>query len=149
MQDKNQVVIKSLDVQVQGGTSPPGPPSLDPPLEPDVRLNNCKLKLHTHADCLGVFIYKVLSWNKQINIIFSKLYTPNGRLSKLHHVAPLLFQFLFALIARLSSLVVLKKINVDRINKLQKRCIRILTSPDFNLHTNGLYARLKLLLLTF
>ena len=37
--------------------------------KPDIRLNNCKLKLHIHVEYLGIFIDEVLSWNKQTNIV--------------------------------------------------------------------------------
>ena len=32
--------------------------------EPDIRLNNCKFKLHSHVKYLGIFIDEFLSWNK-------------------------------------------------------------------------------------
>ena len=38
-----------------------------------------------------------------------------------------------------------KEINIDRVNKLQERCIRILTFSDFNSHTIDLFAKLKML----
>ena len=37
--------------------------------KPDIRLNNCKLKLHIHVKYLGIFIDEVLSWKKQTNIV--------------------------------------------------------------------------------
>ena len=74
----------------------------------------------------------------------------NGTLSKLRHFAPskaslLLYysSFLFALVTRLSSLVLLER-NQYRSDKLQKR-IRIVSFSDFNSHTNNLFAKLKLL----
>ena len=48
-----------------------------------------KLKLHTHVKHLGIFIDKVLSWNKQIDILCSKLSRANGILSKLRNFSPL------------------------------------------------------------
>ena len=38
-----------------------------------------------------------------------------------------------------------KEISIDRVNQLQKRCIRILTFSDFNTHAIDLSAKLKLL----
>ena len=38
-----------------------------------------------------------------------------------------------------------RKTNIDRVNKVQKRCIRILTFSDFNSHAIDLFAKLKLL----
>ena len=51
--------------------------------ELDVRINNYKLKLHSHVKDLGVLIDKVLSWNKQIESMCIKLARANNILSKL------------------------------------------------------------------
>ena len=40
--------------------------------EPDIRRNNCKFKLHTRVKYLGIFIDRVFSWNKPIDILCSK-----------------------------------------------------------------------------
>ena len=41
------------------------------PREQDIRIYNCKLKLHSHIKCLSIPIDEVLSWNKQAdNICF-------------------------------------------------------------------------------
>ena len=56
------------------------------PCEPDIRINNYKLKLHSHIKYLGILIDEVLSWNKQIDDICTKLARANGILSKLHHL---------------------------------------------------------------
>ena len=57
----------------------------------------------------------------------------------------MLFCFLFILVVRLSSLVLHKRNKYRSVNKLQKRCIRILTFSDFNSHTIDLSAKLKML----
>ena len=58
------------------------------PREPDIRINNYKLKLRPHIKYLGILIGKVLSWNKQIDDICTKLARANGILSKLRHFVP-------------------------------------------------------------
>ena len=55
------------------------------PREPDVRISNYKLKLHSHIKYLGILIDEVLSWNKQIDDICIKLARANGILSKLRY----------------------------------------------------------------
>ena len=42
------------------------------PREPDIRINNYKLKLDSHVKYLGILIDEVLSWNKQIESICMK-----------------------------------------------------------------------------
>ena len=58
------------------------------PREPDIRINNYKLKLHSHIKYLGILIDEVMSRNKQIDDICTKLARANGILSKLRHFVP-------------------------------------------------------------
>lgn len=55
--------------------------------EPNIRINNCNLKLYTNANYLGIFINKVSFWNKQIGFICSKSSRALGILFKLRHNA--------------------------------------------------------------
>ena len=48
------------------------------PREPDIRINSYKLKLHSHIKYLGILIDEVLSWNKQIDDIYTELARANG-----------------------------------------------------------------------
>ena len=58
------------------------------PHEPDIRINSYKLKLHSHIKYLGMLIDEVLSWNKQIDDICTKLARANGILSKIRYFVP-------------------------------------------------------------
>ena len=58
------------------------------PHKPDIRINNYKLKLHSHIGSLGILINEVLSWNNQIDDICTKLARVHGIHSKLHHFVP-------------------------------------------------------------
>ena len=58
------------------------------PRQSDIRINNYKLKLHSHVKYLGVVIDEVLSWNKQIESICMKLARATGILSKLRYFVP-------------------------------------------------------------
>ena len=120
--------------------------------EPDIRLNNWKLKLHTHVKYLGVFIDEVPYWNKQINILCPKSSRANGILSKLRHFPPLktclavhYSIFYSQLLHGCLAWPYTKEINIYWVNKLQKRFTRIHTFSDFNSHTIDLFAKLKLL----
>ena len=48
---------------------------------PDIRISNYKLKLNSHIKYLGIFIDKVLSWNKEIDYICTRPPRANGILS--------------------------------------------------------------------
>ena len=87
-----------------------------------------------------------------MDILCLKLSRANGTLSKLRHFAPLktclsvYYTILYShLLHGCPAWSYAKEINIDRVNKLQKRCIRILTFSDFNLHASGLFPELKLL----
>ena len=59
------------------------------PRESDIRINNNKLKLHSHIKYLAILIDKVLCWSKQIESICMKLARANGILSKLRYFLPI------------------------------------------------------------
>ena len=120
--------------------------------EPDIRFNSCKLKLHTGIKYLGIFINEIVSWNKQIEISTSKLSRANGILCKMRHLAPLktclsaYYSIFYShLLHGCLAWSYTKKVIIDQVNKLQKRCIQILTFSNFNLHTIDLFKKLKML----
>ena len=80
---------------------------------------------------LGILIDEVLSWNKQKDDIYTKLDRADGVLSKLRHGC-LVWSYSI-------------QRNIDRIIKLQKRCIRIITYTEFTEHTGPSFSELKLL----
>ena len=112
------------------------------PHKPNIKINNYKLKLLSNIKYLGILIDEVLSWNKQKDDICTKLDRANGILSKLHHFVPkktcvsVPFSLLYSHILY-GCLVWSYSIqrNIDRIIKLQKRCIWIITYTEFTEHT--------------
>ena len=101
---------------------------------------------------LGILIDEVLSWNKQKDDIYTKLDRADGGLSKLRHFVPkktcvsVSFSLFYSHILH-GCLVWSYSIqrNIDRIIKLQKRCIRIITYTEFTEHTGPSFSELKLL----
>ena len=92
------------------------------PQELDIRINNYKLKLYSHVKYLGILIDEVLSWNKQLESICMKLARASGTLSKLRYfVCYSLFytHLIYGCLVWSYS----RKSNIDRLIKLQKRCI--------------------------
>ena len=110
------------------------------------------LKVHSHVKYLGILIDEVLSWNKQTESICMKLARANGILSKLRYFVPKdifisVYHSLFYTHLIYGCLVwsCSGKSNIDRLIKLQKRCIRTISISDFDSHTDPQYSELKLL----
>ena len=116
------------------------------------KINGLKLCPMDKIKFLSMHIDKYLSWNYHVQHLSTKLSRANRILSKLRPNAPLetCLQVYYAMfyshriygcnICGLTSEEILNKIEV-----LQKKCLRIMTFSDFNSHTNPLFINLKLL----
>ena len=99
-----------------------------------------------------ITIDKVLSWNKHIENLTKKLARANGILSKLHHFIPIetalsVYHSLFQSYLLHGSLAWYfpNQGSIDRITKIQKRCIQILTFAPFDAHTNPSFWKLGII----
>ena len=99
-----------------------------------------------------MYIDKHLSWNVHIQELCKKLSRANGILSKLRYNAPFntCLQVYYAIFY--SQLIYGCNIwglttdeNLQKIEVLQKKCVRILKFAPFNSHTNHLFIDLKFL----
>ena len=111
-----------------------------------------KLSPVDHIKYLGMYIDKYLNWNFHIQHLSKKLSRANGILSKLRHNAPIetCLQVYYAifyshLIYGCNVWGLSTEENLNKIEILQKKCLRIMTFSDFNSHTNQLFIDLKLL----
>ena len=99
-----------------------------------------------------MYIGKYLNFNFHIQQLIKNLSRINGSLSKRHHNAPIetclqvYYAIFYAYLTygccnwRLTS-----EENLNKIEVLQKKCVRIITSSDFNSHTSPLFIELRLL----
>ena len=101
---------------------------------------------------LGILIHKVLFWNNQTDDICTKLAQANSVLLKLHHFVPKstcvsVYFSLFYSHGLYGCLVwsFQTQCNIDRLIKLQERCIHIFTYWEFIEHSGPLFSELKLL----
>ena len=101
-----------------------------------IKFNNKKLKPVDYVKYLGMYLDKHLSWDMHINQLSVKLSRVNGIVSKLRHNAPLdvCLQIYYALFYSDLSYGcgiwgLTTKSNIDIINNVQNRCIRIITFP--------------------
>ena len=118
-------------------------------------LNEHRIYPSNSVNYLGITIDEVLSWNKQVDNICKKLSRANGIISKLRHFAPLdvltsvyysIFYsyFLYGLLVWNFT----SADNINKIQKLQKKCVRIITFADFHSHSNPIFEKLELLKIT-
>ena len=117
---------------------------------PTLKLNKHKLNPVKSVTYLGVTIDEVLSWNKQIENICRKLSRANGILTKLRHFVSnktcrSIYYSIFHshLIYGILIWSFTAQYNIEKIFKLQKKCVRIITFSGFRDHTDPLFANLN------
>ena len=119
---------------------------------PVFAINGNPIQLSESVKYLGVYLDHLLNWNLNTKNLCSKLIKANGVISKLRHFVPrsTLIQIYYALF--FSHLNYACQIwgqchnpNVERIFKLQKRCLRLLTFSDFIAPSSPLFSNLNIL----
>ena len=117
-----------------------------------INFENVKLEPVENVKYLGVTIDEVLSWNKQVSDVFIKLNKANGILSKLRHytsrsVCLSVYYSLFNsyLLYGLLTWSFTSQINIEKLLKLQKKAIRIITFSDHLAHTNPIFHILNII----
>ena len=117
-----------------------------------IKFNNKKLYPVDIIKYLGMYIDKYLSWDFHLMQLSKKLSRACGIISKLRYSAPIetCLQVYYAIFY--SHLTygcniwgLTTEENLNKIEILQKKCIRIMTFSDFNSHTTPLFIDLKLL----
>ena len=118
-----------------------------------INFNGIRLTPVDFVKYLGMFIDKHLNWNQHIHELSKKLSQANGILSKLRYNAPfeVCIQVYYALFY--SNLIygcnawgLTSEENIQRIEILQRKCVRILTFAPFNSHVSDeTFTDLKLL----
>ena len=128
------------------------PPKKDLSEMPNIKINNFKLSVSPDVTYLGVTIDEVLSLNKQIDNICQKLGRANGIMSKLRHFVPLhvcimVYYSIFYCYLLYGCIVwsFTNQGNKNRLSKLQKSCVRLLTFSEYRAHTDPLFAKLNLI----
>ena len=118
-----------------------------------IKLNGLKLTPVDYIKYLGMYIDKHLNWNTHIDELCKKLSRANGIISKLRYNAPLdickrvYYAIFFSHLINGCNLWCLtsRNKNIARIERLQKKCVRIMTFAPFNAHTNTIFQELELL----
>ena len=99
-----------------------------------------------------MYVDKHLSWNFHVLQLSKKLSRANGILSKLRYYAPFVtcLQVYYAifyshLIYGCNVWGLTSEENLNKIEILQRKCLRIVTFSDFRSHTNHLFIEHKIL----
>ena len=113
-----------------------------------IKFNGVKLTHVDYVKYLGMYIDKYLSWNFHVLQLSMKLSRANGILSKLRYNAPFhtCLQVYYAIFysgltygCNVEGLT--SEENLNKIEILQRKCIRIMTFSGFRSYTNHLFIK--------
>ena len=111
---------------------------------PTIVLNNTEIERVSNFTFLGVTLDENLSWKSHINIIACKLSRTTGLLNKLKHtLPPYILKTLYnsLILPHLNYGILAWGKNCDRLLKLQKKAIRIITNSKYNSHTEPIFKK--------
>ena len=124
--------------------------------------NNIQLKLSMGSSLLakqmdtkflGVYLSANLSWNKHIDMVVNKISKNVGIIAKVRHLLPVshtctLYKALVEPYLSYCNLIWARDsstVRLDRILKIQKKYVRIITFSDFRAHSKPLFKKLSIL----
>ena len=117
-----------------------------------IKIQNVKIMPSNYVKYLGVLIDENLSWDQHVKDLSCKLSSANGIISKLRHYAPKsavlsVYHAIFYshMIYGSSVWSLTTKSNLDLINILQKKSMRIINFAPYNSHTISLFVDNSLL----
>ena len=118
----------------------------------DVMISQNKIAITKSTKFLGIIIDDKLKWTEHINYVKNKISKSSGILFKVrnyldkHTLKQLYYSFVYPyLIYGIEIWGNASNIHLDPINKLQKRCIRIITFSHYLDSTNPLFRKLEIL----
>ena len=115
---------------------------------PNLKINDSEIELVENFNFLGIQLDKNLNWKTHTNLIANKLSKYSGILNRLKRYLPLfvLRMLYFCLVnSQISYGLLSWGFQCKRLEKLQKRIIRIKTCSKYNAHTDPLFKRVNVL----
>ena len=115
---------------------------------PALELANIPIERVQNFDFLGLTISDTLSWLPHISKISNKISKAIGILKRMKHILPtevLLLIYNSLITSHISYCVLAWGFSGSRINKLQKKAIRIVHHSKYNAHTEPLFKRSNIL----
>ena len=115
---------------------------------PIIKINNIPIERVTYFNFLGVTFNENLNWNNHVDTIATKISRAIGILNNLKYFVPLYVLYILYNSLILShctyGILAWGKVN-DKIFKLQKKAIRIITNSNYISHTTPIFKNLNLL----
>ena len=116
--------------------------------EPQIAINNIQIEQVTSFNFLGITIDKQLTWKHHVDKICSKISRAIGILNKLKNLLPLQIKinmYNSMISSHINYGILAWGSNISRIEKLQKKAIRIITCSSYTSHTEPLLKNLNIL----
>ena len=117
-------------------------------IKPEIQIEGTKIECVDNFNFLGINIDKHLNWNSHVYKIAGKIIKTTGIINRLKNTLPcnILCTIYTSLIgSQINYGILLWGNNSDRIYKLQKRVVRILSRNKYNAHTEPIFKELKIL----
>ena len=105
---------------------------------PEIKINDTLVERVTNFNFLGFLIDENLSWKYHINKISTKIARVIGVMSKLKRLVPsytLKLMYNSLILPHINYGITLWGHKAERLQKLQKRAVRVLTKSKYNAHT--------------
>ena len=119
----------------------------------NIRLNGTKLTLSDQIKYLGIYLDKHLNGQYHAEYVMKKLVRANGMLSKVRHYVPKtelksIYHSIFESILRYGCQVWFQSCTKEiqeKIVKLQKKALRIMSFSDFQAHSSPLFKKKEII----
>ena len=115
---------------------------------PTLLIDGKKIEFVDKCNYLGIIIDQHLNWKNHIDAISKKISKVLGIMSKMKHTLPseiLLHIYNTLILSHLNYGLNIWGWKAERLLKLQKKAVRIITKSHFRSHTNGLFKKLNIL----
>ena len=115
---------------------------------PNLIICGTNLEIVTTSNCLGITINEYINWSAQTSKIANKISLTLGVMKRLKRYLPILVMKLMydsLILSHLQFGITCWGFECNRLFKLQKRPLRIMTNGKYNAHTEPLFKDLKLL----
>ena len=115
---------------------------------PCLMINNTLIELVTEFNFLGLTVNEYMNWNSHTQKIANKISRTLGVMNRLKQYLPISAMKLMydsLILSHLQFGITNWGFEWDRISKLQKRALRIMTNSKYNAHTDPLFKQLHLL----
>ena len=120
-------------------------------LLPSLKIKNCDIARVSSFNFLGLNLDEHMSWNSHINKVSNRISRSLGVMNRIKRFLPtyaLKLMYNSLILPHLQYSILTWGYKADRLIKLQKRAVRIVTCSKYNSHTDPLFRKLNILKLT-